>query len=138
MPNTHAKEHPSIATLIAGILGDLRALVRGEIALAVAELREEAYRARQAALLFATAAAALAGAGLLLLVAASLGVAALLGWPLWAGFVVVGFVLAVGGLLAAGAAQSQLAGVHAVPEQTVSTIKENSRWAAAHLSPARK
>ena len=47
----------SIGSLIRGILSDLRALIREEIALARVEIREQAGRAKAAALSFGIAAA---------------------------------------------------------------------------------
>src|SRR5258707_8011995 len=79
----------SIGGLIRGILNDLRTLIREEIALARVELREQAGRAKAAALSFGIAAAALLFGGIFLLVAVALGIAYLIGWPAWTGFLLV-------------------------------------------------
>src|SRR5258706_16085788 len=79
----------SIGGLIRGILNDLRTLIREEIALARVELREQAGRAKAAALSFGIAAAALLFGGIFLLVAVALGIAYLIGWPAWTGFLIV-------------------------------------------------
>jgi Putative Actinobacterial Holin-X, holin superfamily III len=75
----------SIGSLIRGILTDVQTLIREEIALARVEIREQAGRARAAALSFGIAAAALAFGAIFLLVAIALGIASLLGWPAWTG-----------------------------------------------------
>ena len=128
----------SIGSLIRGILNDLRTLIHGEIALARVELREQAGRARAAALTFGVAAAALAFGGTFLLVAIALGIAALLGWPAWSGFLIVAIVLCIGGYITLSSGRKQMAGVRAVPEETVTTLKENSEWIAKRLSSVRK
>src|SRR6266705_4801155 len=87
----------SIGGLIRGILTDMRTLIREEIALARVEIREQAGRAKAAALSFGIAVAALAFGGIFLLVAVALGIAYLLGWPAWTGFLIVAAVLCIGG-----------------------------------------
>ena len=128
----------SIGSLIRGILNDLRTLIREEIALARVEIREQAGRARAAALSFGIAAAALAFGAIFLLVAIALGIAYLLGWPAWTGFLIVALLLCIGGYFTLSSGRKQLAGVHAMPEETVTTLKENSEWIAKRLSSVRK
>ena len=128
----------SVGGLIRGILMDLRTLIREEIALARVEIREQAGRARTAAMSFGIAAAALLFGGIFLLVALATGIAELLGWPFWAGFLVVAVLLSVIGAFMLSSGRKQLRTIHAVPEQTVSTLKENSEWIAKRLSSAPK
>lgn len=136
MPDTTHSD--SIPGLIRGILDDLRTLIREEIELARVELREQAGRARTAAISFAVAAIALAAGGGFLLIAIALGIADLLNWPAWAGFLAVAIVMAGGGLVALGAGRKQLREFHAVPEETVSSVKENSAWIAKRMSSVRR
>src|SRR5204862_3160278 len=84
----------SIRGLLRGILMDLRTLIREEIALARVEIREQATRAKAAALSFAVAAAALAFGGIFLLIAMATAIADLLHWPVWSGFLIVAALLA--------------------------------------------
>jgi uncharacterized membrane protein YqjE len=128
----------SIGGLIRGILNDLRTLIREEIALARIEIREQAGRAKAAALSFGIAVAALLFGGIFLLVAIALGIAYLIGWPAWTGFLIVAIVLCAGGYFTLASGRKQLAAVHAVPEETVTTLKENSEWIAKRLSSVRK
>jgi protein-S-isoprenylcysteine O-methyltransferase Ste14 len=128
----------SIGSLVSGILGDLRQLIREEIALARVELREQAGRAKLAAGAFGAAAAALAFGCAFLLVAIAVGVADLLEWPVWAGFLAVAVLLSICGMVMLSAGRSRLRSVHAVPEQTVQTLKENSEWIAKRLSSAKR
>jgi uncharacterized membrane protein YqjE len=128
----------STGSLIRGILNDLRTLIREEMALARVEMREQAGRARAAALSFGMAAAALAFGAIFLLVAIALGIATLLGWPAWTGFLIMALVLGIGGYVTLSSGRKQLARVHAMPEETVTTLKENSEWIAKRLSSVRK
>ena len=130
--------HETIGGLISGILNDLRTLVKEEIALARAELREQAGRARTAALSFGIAAGALLFGAAFLLVALAVGIAELAGWPVWAGFLIVALLLSVIGFISFASGRRQIRTFHAVPEQTVTTLKENSEWIAKRLSSAQK
>jgi uncharacterized membrane protein YqjE len=130
--------HDSIRGLIRGILTDLRTLIREEIALARVELREQAGRARTAAMSFGMAAAALAFGVTFLLIALAIAIADLLNWPVWAGFLIVAVVLSLVGFVTLSAGRKQLQAFHALPEETVSTLKENSEWIAKRLSSARR
>jgi hypothetical protein len=71
-------------------------------------------------------------------VAIALGIAALLGWPAWTGFLIVAVLLCVGGFVTLSSGRKQMATVHAIPEETVTTLKENSEWIAKRLSSVRK
>ena len=128
----------TIGGLIRGILNDLRTLVKEEIALARVELRDQAVRGRAAAMSFGIAAGALLFGVAFLLIAAATAIAELAGWPLWSGFLIVAVVLSIVGFIALSSGRKQLRAFHAVPQETVTTIKENSEWIAKRLSSARK
>jgi hypothetical protein len=132
----HVPDAMSISELIRGILQDLRALVREEIALARVELREQAGRAKAAAFSFGVAAASFAGAGLFLLLAMAFGIADLFAWPLWGGFLAVAVLLGITGGVAAVSGRAQVQRLNPVPEATMTTLKENSEWIAKRLSSA--
>jgi uncharacterized membrane protein YqjE len=128
----------SIRGLLRGILMDVRTLVREEIALARVEIREQAGRAKAAALSFGIAIAALAFGGIFLLVALATAIADLLNWPTWAGFLVVAVLLSLVGMITLTFGRKQLQSVHAVPQETISSLKENSQWIAKRLSSGQK
>jgi uncharacterized membrane protein YqjE len=124
----------SISSLLRGILTDLQTLVREELALARVELTEQVGRARTAAMSFGVAIGALAFGAVFLLIAIALGLASAFAWPTWAGFLVVALVLCGVGGTAYLMAQRRLRAMRMVPEETVSTLKENSAWIAKRLS----
>jgi protein-S-isoprenylcysteine O-methyltransferase Ste14 len=128
----------SIGGLVRGILGDLRQLVRDEIALARVEITEQAGRAKAAAATLGVAAVALAFGGTFLLVAAAVGIADLLDWPVWTGFLIIALLLGVAGMVMLSSGRRRLRNVRPVPEQTVQTVKENSQWIANRLSSAKR
>lgn len=128
----------SLGSLVRGILTDVRQLLREEVALARVELREQAGRAKAAAASLGAAAAALAIGGIFLLVAVAVAIADLMNWPVWTGFLIVALLLSVGGFVMFSSGRRRLRTVHAVPEETVSTLKENSEWIAKRLSSGRK
>jgi hypothetical protein len=128
----------SLGGLVRGILFDLRTLIREEIALARVEIRDQATRARAAAMSFGIAAGALLFGATFLLIALAMGISDLLNWPVWAGFLVVAALLAVIGYVTLSSGRKQIRSVHAVPEETVTTLKENSEWIAKRLSSAQR
>jgi MFS family permease len=138
MANFYTAQSESIPGLIRGILDDLRTLIREEIALARVEMREQAGRARAAAVSFAMGAAALTFGGVFALIAVAMGIADLMNWPAWAGFLLVAVVLAAGGMLAVSSGKKQLREFRAVPEATVNSVKENSAWIAKRMSSDRR
>ncbi|HEX5690353.1 MAG TPA: phage holin family protein [Roseiflexaceae bacterium] len=125
---TEREQETSVATLLSGIIGDAQTLVRQEIALAREEVREELTNAKNAGIKLAIAGAALAVGGLLLVLALAQALADLLNWPAWAGYAIVGVVVAVVGYFLLSSAQKSLKEVKPVPEKTVETIKENVEW----------
>jgi len=90
----------SFGSLVRGILADLRLLIRKEMALAGVELREQASRAKAAAISLFVAFGALAIGFVFLLVALATAIADALSWPVWAGFLTLAVVLCVAGLAA--------------------------------------
>jgi len=118
----------SVSQLISGIVGDAQVLVRQEIALARQEISEEISTAKQAGIKLGVAGGVLAVGGLLLVLALAQSIADLFNWPTWAGYALVGVVLAIVGYILLSSAQKQLKNVRPIPEQTVETLKENAEW----------
>ena len=115
-----------VTGLIRSALDDVRELVREELALARAELREELGKATSSIVRLGAGGAALWFAAMLLLVTAALGLATLLNWPAWAGFGVVTLVLLVAGGVLVTMGRSAMREVRPLP-RTVQSVKENFR-----------
>lgn len=114
----------SIGELLKDIFGNVQEMIRSEMRLARAEMREEVGRtADSAKLLGAGAGMALFGAGFLLVAVAQL---LALVMPSWAASLIVGGVLAVAGfaLLMSGKKHLQAP----TPRKTIENVKENVEW----------
>jgi hypothetical protein len=128
MPENVQSDAPSMASLVGGIIGDAQRLVRQEVALARRELQLEFDKAKGAGALLA------AGSGVVAIAAVFLGLMAVFllhepgGLPLWASFLIVGGVLAVGGAILLYAGIVQFGRVSLVPPQTAETLQENVQW----------
>ena len=105
----------SIGQLIGEISDDLTRLFRQEVALAKAEVREEATKAGKAGAL-------LGAAGLAVVFA--LGNVMDLGWAA----LIVAVVWAIAGVVLYQAGRARLRTVSPVPNRTVETLKEDARW----------
>jgi len=119
---------PSVSQLLSGIIGDAQVLVRQEIALARQEISEEIDTAKQAGVKLGIAAGVLAMGGLLLVLTLAQGIADFFNWPSWAGYGLVGLVLAIAGYVLLSLAQKQIKAVHPVPAKTIETLKEHVEW----------
>lgn len=128
-----AQQEPSIAELLRTAIRDAQDLVRGEVALVKAELKEEARRIGTGVTMLAAAAITGIVALILLMTTAALGVSAALGWATWLGFAAVtGLMLLVTAVLA-GVGRSRLASGRHLPK-TMATMKENTEWIRARTS----
>ncbi len=118
----------SISGLVSGVLNDARELFRQEAALVRAEVKQEIANARSAAIKLGVALGALVLAGLFILTALAQAVADVFNLDIWAGFGIVGLLLAIVGLIAFLLARSNLRKAGPIPERTVKTMKENAEW----------
>ncbi len=118
-----------ISSILQDVAGDVTGIVRSEIKLAKAELAGEARQfARAAPLAVAGAILGLFALGLLLTTILLAIAVALPSW-LAALIVCIGTALVAGLLFTIG--RARLRRIHAVPEKTVHTIKENAEWVKA-------
>jgi len=116
----------SIADVLQDILANVQTIIRSEVRLAKAEVTEEATKAGRAGGMMAGGAVAGLFTVWLLLLTILYALATVM--PIWGAalilFAVMGAVTAI--LLTAG--KKRLKAVHATPEKTVETIKENVEW----------
>ena len=124
----------SIAGLVKSLVADTRDLVREELALMRAEVREEVSQARAAAFSFG-AAVVVASIGIVLLcVALGAGVSYWLQWPAWAGYGSVAVLLLVGAFVLVSLGRREVANIRALPK-TRQTVKENVEWMQNKSAP---
>jgi uncharacterized membrane protein YqjE len=118
----------SMTEVLQDIVSDVQEIVRSEVRLAQAEIREELSKAaKSSVLLIAGIVFALYAVGFLLLtIVYALETAALPAW-LAALIVAAGVTLIAVLLLAVG--RKRIKQVHIVPDKTVRTVKENVQWA---------
>ena len=117
----------SISGMIRSVLDDARELIREEIAVARAEIREEMSSAQTVGMAFG--AAAIAGMTAVVLLCAAIGgaIADLFNWPTWAGLGVVAVLLSGLAFFAVRYGQGQLGNIRALPK-TAATLRENMAW----------
>jgi hypothetical protein len=121
-------DEQSLGELFATVTRDLSLLMRQEIELAKTELAEQAKRAGLGAGLFSAAGVMALFALVLLLFAASFGLAAGANIPVWAGF------LCIGGAFLLGAGFFAVLGIGAFkklgpPQRSVSSVKADLAFA---------
>lgn len=104
-----------------------RRLVRGEVELAKAELREEATKVKASAGVLAGGAAAMLLGGIAFVVFAIAVLATFM--PVWLSALIVTALLLGGGVLAMKAGLERIKKVHK-PTRTIQTLKEDSQWAS--------
>jgi hypothetical protein len=128
-----ATQDGSIVDVIKSALRDAQDLIRGEIALAKAEAREEVRRVGGGAALLAGAALAGVLGLVFLLTTLAWGLAEGLGWPVWAGFGVVTALMMIAAAALAYLGRARLGRERHMP-LTVDTVKENMQWMRARTS----
>lgn len=116
-----------VGTLVSEILDQARTLVRAEVKLAKAELRDEAKKLGRGAGLAAGGAVLLAVGGLVLVAFLVLALAEVM--PAWAAALIVS-VLFIGAGAAVGYFGLQRLKAVRGPEKTIQTLQEDSQWAS--------
>jgi fructose-specific phosphotransferase system IIC component len=121
------QETTSIPALIRSVVDDARQLIREEIALAKAEIREEASAVQSVGIAFGSA-ALLAMIGVVLLCIALGGaIAYLFNAPPWVGHGVLAILLGGGAYFLFNRGRASLAKIRALPTTTES-LRENIAW----------
>ena len=117
----------SVAELIRNTIHDAQDLVRGEIALAKAELRQEVRQVGTGAALLTGAAVTALIAVVFLLTAAAWAIPYAFGWATWTGFAIVGAVVLVAAGVMAMMGRKSFSRQPHMP-LTRETLQENMRW----------
>jgi uncharacterized membrane protein YqjE len=128
MAQTQDTRPIELKTLLAGMLGDVRTLVRQEVSLAQHEVQDEIDKALRAAAWFMIAAVlaiiglfAIATAGTLILFDYT-------GLPAWACAAIVSVVLLIGAGCFVAIARSMVRTIHVLPLRTIRTLKDDVKW----------
>ena len=125
-----------IGSLISGLIGDLQELVRGEVRLARAELREDALAlGRGAGMLAAGAFVGLTGFIFLMLAVTYLLNKA---FQMWVAAGIVAVALLVLAAILALVGKSRLSAANLKPEQTIASLKEDREWAKHQISSVKR
>ncbi len=127
------RQEQPLGSLISDLMGNVQALLRGEIRLAKAELQAEAKRA-------GIGGGLMAGGGLLALIgtafigqALSEALARFL--PRWLAALLVAGLYLLGGALLVGAGRQQLRDLDPMPHRTIASLQEDSDLVRRELQP---
>lgn len=125
------EEARELGSEVRGISDDMRSLLKSEVELAKAEMREQIMHAVRGAIFGAIAAV---GA---LMALAFLSVAAIYGldkaMPLWLAALIVGGVWALLAAIGALLMRAQIRHVTVMPKKTVESLREDVSWAKSQL-----
>lgn len=120
-------DQASLGQLIGELTEDLSRLMRQELELAKAEIRQEATKAGKAAGMLGAAGFAGYMTAVLLSLALAFGLATFMGLG-WA-TLVVAVLWGIAGFALFSAGRSRLKTVNPKPERTIETLKEDAEWA---------
>jgi hypothetical protein len=125
--HTAAADEASLGSLVTAAVADVQKRLRQELALAKAEMREEAGRAGKAAGMYGGAGFAGSMVFVLLSATAVIGLGHLIGIG-WASLVIA-LVWAIAGTAMFTMGRNRMRAVSPKPEQTIETLKEDVKWA---------
>ena len=116
----------SFTVVLQDIMRNVQEIIRAEVRLAKAEIREEASKAFSSMVwvMVGAVCAAFALTFLLWTVVYAVGLV----WPMWAATLVVAAVLGIAGAVMLSSGIQRMKHVSPTPERTVETIKENVAW----------
>jgi hypothetical protein len=127
LETTHEPDAPGVATLLSGIMDDARQLIVQQLTLFQVEIKNDLRRALSGLLPLLAGAGILHAAMILLGAGLALALSAVFpALPTWAGFVILGGIVALTGVALMFWAKSML--VNLTPEKTLEGLKENLQW----------
>ena len=123
---------PTLGELLGGLVSNMQDLIRGEVALAKQEVKDEAKQA-------GVGAGLLAGAGVLglvglIFVGLTLTYALTLVLPSWAAALIVAALFLIVGVGLYRLGRQRLERVDPVPRQTIESLKEDTEWIKQQVS----
>jgi hypothetical protein len=129
----HARNETSLADLFSELVRETSTLVRQEVQLAKAELRESATEAGKG-IASLVVGGAIAYAGFLALLAAVILALGEAGVSWWLAALIVGVVVIIVGYVLISRARSALQASSLVPRRTIQTLKEDKEWVQEQIS----
>jgi uncharacterized membrane protein YqjE len=129
-------EQQSLGTLVTGIVEDLQNIVRGELALAKTELKEEAAGIGRGVGMLAAGAIV----GLVAFIFLMLGVTYLINrWlTMWQSAAIVGAALLIIALILLMSGRSKVSSANLTPTRTIDSLKEDQEWASQQIKSVGK
>jgi uncharacterized membrane protein YqjE len=121
-----AQNGRTVPEVLQDIVGNIQEIIRSEFRLAKAEIKQEAAKAKSPVIMSIMGGALGLYAFGFLLLTAMLAMATVM--TMWMAALMIGAVLAVASIALIGAGKARLKHVHAVPERTIESIKENVQW----------
>ena len=131
LPELRPDIEKSVGQLFSELSADLSLLMRKEVELARVEIKEQVRRSAKTGGMFGGAGFAGYMAVILFSFAGAWAFAVAI--PIWAGFLIMGFLYAVVGAALFFNGRKQARAIHPVPEHTVETLKEDMQWAKTQL-----
>ena len=116
----------SVSDVLQDILRDVQEILRSEVRLAKAEIRQEATRAAASALWVAVGVVGVVSAWIFLLWTAAYALATIL--PMWAATLAVTVAMAGVGSVLIAVGLRRLRRISPMPERAIESFKENLEW----------
>lgn len=116
----------SIADVLQDIIANVQAIIRSEVRLAKTEVTEEVTKAGRAGGLLAGGIVAALFALWLLLLTILFALATVI--PMWGAALILFAVMFIAAAVLLNAGKKRFKTVHATPEKTIETVKENVEW----------
>jgi tetrahydromethanopterin S-methyltransferase subunit C len=129
MQTNHITDSESdVGTLVKAAIGDLERLATQHIKLFQTELKQDAAKAGQGIIALVIGLNVLSIGAVLLAAALALGMSAMFDLPWWAGFLVVGILVAAAGGISLFLARERFGAATPVVEKTREELEEDAKW----------
>ena len=131
-PDGARTSDPGVTGLVTQLMTDTSELVRGEVSLARAEMRESVNDAKKGVISLVAGAVVLLAGLPVLMIALAYGVTALTGLSLGWSLLIVGLVFSVIGALMLKAASAKLSAENLAPTRTTESLSKDGRMVKEH------
>ena len=135
-PRAHAGRGESTTELLGGLVADARDLAVAHLDHVQLEVKQELHNLAAAIKARAIAMCCLVVASLLVAQALAFALAALLDWPIWAGFAVIGLVVLVAAIVVARLPSKAAHEMDLVPEHAIADVARDAKGIARKAGDA--